>query len=564
MNPISKFHLGIATKAMILITGLCLISALANWLCLVSIDRLDQTNAILVRQVSPSRLALAETKARIQALGLATYKTFAAGTSEDARSAGTEIANEYKAARMSANNLLQHFPDRADDTALILGKLDLVHTLSMAVQNAVLAGQHETARSLLELRFDAAQYDALFHMDRLINLLGAQAQSILDESAASRAWTVRAILGALIVGTIVTLVLALAATHLSIARPLQRLAGVMKTMAEGGFDVQIEGLRRFDEVGTMARAVSVFRDNGLALKVADHEKQTERSRAAQDRRSTLTSIADAFEEQFLDVAAALAQASSALDMSAAAMSEVADQSDRHAQGATAVAGETTQIAETVAAAVDELSRAMDDIGTHATDAVDIVSQATQHAHAARASAAALGEAVEEVDTVVAMVAAIAKKTNLLALNAAIEAARAGEAGRSFSVVAQEVKSLAEQTTDALAQIRTQTMSMKSIADGVNNTTAATFKIIAEIKNLSMAITGAVQQQSTATFEISNTVDGAATRTRQVEGSIASVSNLAGRTRDGAQAIHNAAAQLTRQVRALQSDAQQFAGRIRAA
>ncbi|HWM80796.1 MAG TPA: methyl-accepting chemotaxis protein [Pseudolabrys sp.] len=562
MQSTTNHHLGIAAKAMILITGLCLMSALANWLCLAGIDRMDENNAVLVGQVSPTRLALTETKARIQALGLATYKIAAIGASGD--DAGAEIANEYKAARQSAGNLLQYFPDRADDAALVLGKLDLVHMLSVAVRNAVAAGEHDAARRLLELRFDAAQSDAIFHTDRLINRLGAQAQSIIDDTAAGRAWTIRAILGALIVGTVLTLGLALAATHMSIARPLRRLSDIMTAMAAGRLDARIEGLQRSDEIGVMARAVSVFRDNGLALEAAQRDKRAARERAAQERRTTLTTIADAFEEEFLDVAAALAQAASALDMSAAGMSEIADQSGRHAVGATAIAGETTRIAVTVAAAVDELSRAMEDIGTHATHAVDIASQATHHAHAARDSAAELGNAVEEVDTIVAIVAAIAKQTNLLALNAAIEAARAGEAGKSFSVVAQEVKSLADQTTKALAQIHTQTTSMKSIADGVTRTTAATFEVIAEITTLSTAITDAVQQQNTATAEISTTIDGAAARTEEVEGSIASVSDLAGRTRDSAQSIREATTQLNRQVRALQGNAQQFAGRIRAA
>jgi len=558
------FHLGIAAKAMILITGLCLMSVLANWLCVARIERMDQANALLVSHVSPARLALAETKARIQAIGLATYKTFAASTPEEAQTASLEITNEYNGARVSANNLLHYFPDRTDDARLILDKLDLVHTLGTAVQNAVIAGQRDAAQTLLELRFDPAQYDAMFHMDRLINILGAQAQSILEDSAAARAVTLNAILAASVVGTLVTLALALAAAHLSIARPLRRLAEVMKAMADSHFDVRIDGLQRSDEVGTMARAVRVFRDNGLALEAAEGEKQVERGRAAQDRRATLAAIADAFEQQFLHVAAALARAASALDMSAAAMSEVADQSDSHAQGATVMAGETTRIASTVAAAIDELSRAMDDIGAHAVKAVDIVARATRHAHAARDNAAALGEAVDDIDNVVAMVAAVARQTNLLALNAAIEAARAGEAGRSFSVVAQEVKLLAEATTRALAQIRSRTASMKSIADGVQDTTAATSDVIADIENLSMAITGAVKQQSTATLEISDTVGRASARTRQVEGSIASVSDLAGRTRAGAQAIRDAAAQLNRQVLALQDDAQQFAGRIRAA
>jgi len=559
-----SLHLGIAAKAMILIVGLCVMSALANWLSLTGIDQVDQANTILARQVSPTRVALTETKARIQALGTVTYKSLAINGRADQQTARSELDNEFKAARLSANNLLQHFPQRADDAALIAQKLDLVHQVATDVQNEIFAGEIGEAQKLLELRFDPAQSDAIFHMDRLINRLGAEAQSVLDESAASRAWTMRAILVALLIGTAATLALALAAAHWSIARPLKRLTGVMTSMARGSFDTPIEAMHRRDEVGAMARAVSVFRDNGVALKAAEEAAALTREHTARDRRAILTTIADTFEKQVLGVAAALAHAATALDRSAIAMSDTANRSDNHAQGATLIASETTQIADTVAGALDELSSAMDNIRANAVTASEIVTRASRDAHSARDQAGMLGEAVDDVDKVVVIIAAIARQTNLLALNAAIEAARAGETGRSFSVVAQEVKLLAEQTTNALTQIRSRTASMRQIATEVRETTTATFDGIAEIEHLSTAITGAVHQQSTATSAIATTVTGAAERTREVEGTIADVSDLAGRTRSGAQAMQDAVAQLTRQVGMLQANAQQFASQIRAA
>src|SRR5213594_3266444 len=57
-------------------------------------------------------------------------------------------------------------------------------------------------------------------------------------------------------------------------------------------------------------------------------------------------------------------------------------------------------------------------------------------------AAALAQASAEIQKFVVQAKAIATQTNMLALNAAIEAARAGPQGRGFAVVADEVRKLA--------------------------------------------------------------------------------------------------------------------------
>ena len=44
----------------------------------------------------------------------------------------------------------------------------------------------------------------------------------------------------------------------------------MKALAEGDLEVEVKGADRADEIGEMARAVEVFREN--ALKVTQHDR----------------------------------------------------------------------------------------------------------------------------------------------------------------------------------------------------------------------------------------------------------------------------------------------------
>ena len=69
MSPtlLSRFRPRIALKAALLIAGLGLMSAVANWFCLKSIDDLNQLNITLGHHIAPARLSLAQAKGAIQA-----------------------------------------------------------------------------------------------------------------------------------------------------------------------------------------------------------------------------------------------------------------------------------------------------------------------------------------------------------------------------------------------------------------------------------------------------------------------------------------------------------------
>ena len=101
----SAIRLSIAPKAVLLIAGLGVLSAVANWFCLQRIDDLDRMNNMLASHVSPARLALAEAKAGIETFGIATYKTMALANIDSVREAAAAIDGSYSAGKNSLNNV---------------------------------------------------------------------------------------------------------------------------------------------------------------------------------------------------------------------------------------------------------------------------------------------------------------------------------------------------------------------------------------------------------------------------------------------------------------------------
>ena len=564
MLRLKSIRLPIAAKAMLLIGTLGILSAAANWFSLRSLHEIDRINEIVANEVMPTRLILTEAKSAVQSLGLATYKMAAATDPDTIREAIEERAGQYAAAKSWLNGVIETLPQHRDDVNGMLRRLDLVDAIAGQVRLMTVNNQREQARALLELKFDPALVDATTSMNRLIGILGGQMRETTEAAATRKARTYELLSAMLIGGTLFTILLAMALAHRTVAWPLQRIAAVMREIAQGRFDGRIEGLKRGDEVGTMARAVLVFRDNAVALGEGQEQRKRARAQAEAEKRQALDLFARNFENKILSVAAALAQAAAELDQSAHAMSEMADESGRNAQAATGAADASSTVAGTVSHAIDELSMAMNDIDAQLANAAGVVAEATRRADIAVANANGLNPAVDDIEKVAGMIHVIAGQTNLLALNATIEAARAGEAGRGFAVVAQEVKTLAAQTTQALANIQDRTGSMGQIIDGVRTATQSMSSAIAQIETVARAITGSVKLQNQATQKIAESVEGAALRSRQVSDAIAGVNEFAARTHTGARQISQAVADLNRQAAALQDEAQDFVARVRAA
>jgi methyl-accepting chemotaxis protein len=97
---------------------------------------------------------------------------------------------------------------------------------------------------------------------------------------------------ALIVATAVSALAFLIAR--TITRPISRLTNVMGKVADGQFDTEVLGADRSDEIGAMARAVEVFRENGLKVAEMTEAEAARIIRDSEERQAMMIELQRAF------------------------------------------------------------------------------------------------------------------------------------------------------------------------------------------------------------------------------------------------------------------------------
>ncbi len=287
-------------------------------------------------------------------------------------------------------------------------------------------------------------------------------------------------------------------------RPLRALTVTMRMLADHDLSVAIEGGRRRDEVGGIARAVQVFKDSMIR---ADALGATARGlQSARDRKqAAMDTHTQDFGASVAGVMASLGASASAMHEAASRMSAAATQTRTSTSDAVEGANESAQNLNTVAAAAVQMSSSINEISRQVAHVTSAVVLAVERATDTDQRMASLAAAAEKVGDVVRLISDIAARTNLLALNATIEAARAGEAGKGFAIVATEVKTLATQTARATGQIVEQITAIRSATQDALEAVRQVSAAIGQVDAVALAIAAAVEEQSAATNEITNSV-----------------------------------------------------------
>ena len=290
---------------------------------------------------------------------------------------------------------------------------------------------------------------------------------------------------------------------LTITRPLDGLAGAMKRLADGDTSAKIPSMRVKDEIGAMAEAVVVFRDNMI-----ERERlatmQAETNRAREQRGEMIAATIARFEMSIDQVLAKLREAVQRLEIASIQLDGAADQVSTEARTAEERVGIASGNVTTAASSVEELAASMSGIAEQATRSTGVAGRAVTEARRTMRRFR-FGDAANHIGQAVGLIRAIAGQTNLLALNATIEAARAGESGKGFAVVASEVKSLAAQTSKATEEIASQVGAIQSAVADAAQAIEQVNGIIEDMSAIAATVADTVEEQNLAVASIAEGV-----------------------------------------------------------
>ena len=477
--------------------------------------------------------------------------------------------NEYETARNEALKevdaliSLSDSEDRKQKNREIATAINVYDAAAQEVIVPALKNENDTAFALVKEKIKPANM-------KLQTLVGARVQNNLDAVEASKtavtetAATSNNLLTIVaLAGTAISLTLLAWIVLATVVRPIGGITKSMEEIAGGNLNANISGADRQDEVGTLARALDVFKQNAIErLRLEDREKAEVATREA--RQAKIESATRRFDQAIIAALAGIKGDVNQLHSSSQALSSNADQTQRQRTAVSAATEEATTNVETVSSASTELSASIHEISRQVQASASITQEAAREAQDATSKIGGLAEAAQKIGEVVNLINDIASQTNLLALNATIESARAGEAGKGFAVVANEVKHLAGQTAKATDEIGAQIARVQDETKAAVASIVGISSTIDKINELSSAIASAVEEQGAATAEIARNVEQASAGTREVATNISGVAQAATETGQMAQSVYTAANSLMQQSTQLEHEVENFLREVREA
>lgn len=447
--------------------------------------------------------------------------------SKSAKSLG-KLVNENNLAMKSLIEALSEFSDK--EKGLFANRLEILKSQEEAILSST-----QVAEQSKNLGLSAASA-ARESRERI----QADAEQLLTDGN-----QVQALIMQIAVGAGAAIAFAIFLSLILIVRPLSKLTKITERLAGGDLTEIKEFKRDHSEIGRMAKALRIFRDNQVSSKELHKQVEADREARTAEQKLVVTQLADGlqslangdltfrisaefpgeYEKLRNDFDLAIGNLRDVIRRIAESGTTVKESSEEISSASKSLAERTERSASSLeqsAQSLEQLSASINDSSASASQALALVGEAGKSAQNSKAVVRSTVSAMEqisqssiEVKKINGLIDDIAFQTNLLALNAGVEAARAGEAGRGFAVVASEVRALALRSTEAAKEIGILlTQSGQRIDEGV--------ELVAQTENALVNIEGFVTEIMEQMREISDAAQEQAESVSKINAAISAV------------------------------------------
>jgi len=579
-------HISIIGKFVIIIAGFGLFAVGVSLYSSRELISIDAGYSSLIEHEAAAALSTARANRSLQSARAAIGDLLIASTPELTASAEKSLKESEESFVKFIDQTIAALPLRTEAVQLKAEGIQILRTTCAASIEAARSSSNDDENAAAAKLFQTGCQPALIayapKVTAFTNDISESSSKESNRLTSATSRTIEMTLGIVAVGLITVFVCGFLAIRSWLVRPILQLSATMNVLAGGDLTVNVDGTSRRDEVGVMAKAVQVFKDNGLRARELESETESTRSASnaerarvaqadhqrAQEMAQATSGLADGLkhlssgdltfrlDESFAgDFESLRSDFNVAVDQLATSMRSVADATGSIDSGAREIsqsADDLSRRTEQQAASLEETAAALDQITVNVTNSSKRTEEARHVAIEANKSARRSGEVVSntviamqrieqssnQISSIIGVIDEIAFQTNLLALNAGVEAARAGEAGKGFAVVAQEVRELAQRSATAAKEIKDLIRnSGEEVSNGVKlvQETGQALKIIEEqVVNINQqldSIATSAKEQSVGLAEVNTAVNQMDQVTQQnaamVEESTAASAALAG-------------------------------------
>jgi methyl-accepting chemotaxis protein len=289
----------------------------------------DDAYSLLLTHEAKGSVTVAQMNARLIDTGHLAYLLIAEEDAQHLRAIDQELEAAAERFPKLGQDAKGRLPSSAGDIDRLVSEYDALIRNMAEIRKLAMANDNARAVSLMRERFVPAMGRLRSHVNELVDAVEKDVLRRSEEESASSAFTVRFTLGVVLAGLVIVLSLAFWLTSRHLARPIVGIGSVMSALARRDYSVEVAGAERRDEIGVMAKAILVFKNEMMKADSAEAEQRKERE-AREARSHRIETMTRDFDQKVSSILGIVGNAGTEMRTTASSMSATAEQTTRQA------------------------------------------------------------------------------------------------------------------------------------------------------------------------------------------------------------------------------------------